>query len=470
MQLNKRLVWIGHITMLLLLLFSILFYRERMLHTDNAYSTFLLVNTASFNLPHYRYPLILTQLLPLLAVKLQWSLKTIIALYSANFYVLYYGCFLIALYAYKNILASWAILLSLLVCTSEIFFLQTEILHGIVFGITFYAWLHYHLTNENKITIIHYGVGALLFLIAVTFHPLSALFLLFLMLWTALDVKQQNKNITIPLIVFGLTILVIVIKSILTPANSYEGSFYPSSSSLWSNIIHIIDSYVLKFFVKRLNSLYLLPSIMLIVSLIWYAYNKMKLHFGLLMLSALGYILFVSIFFKGDSTIMTERIFLVYGAIVSVGFVTALIDFSKNYLNKTTPNLITLLLVASISAGIIKILEAQRTYNLRLELVKAQAMQAQSKNGTKFYAYTSDFNFPFAMWANACEQLLYSGMYFPDKVKTIYLFNDESDAQKQIAQMDENSFLLVPFYLQLPDTFLNQKYFKLKSNNYHYLN
>jgi hypothetical protein len=75
MTFNKLIAYVGHAFMLLLIFFSVYFYQERMLHTDNAYGTFTIINTENFIIPHYRYPLVLTQFLPILAIKFGASLK-----------------------------------------------------------------------------------------------------------------------------------------------------------------------------------------------------------------------------------------------------------------------------------------------------------------------------------------------------------------------------------------------------------
>jgi hypothetical protein len=173
--------------------------------------------------------------------------------------------------------------------------------------------------------------------------------------------------------------------------------------------------------------------------------------------------------FKGDSEIMMERIFLYYGAIVSIGFVNVLFDASLIYQQKNVHLFLTILTAGCLVAGIVKILEASVKYNYRLSLVKQQAEAAQMHEGSKFYVLNKDVSYPFAMWANACEQLLYSAIHHPKKVKTVYIFNNETDAQKTLIEIKPNMFLMVSFYLTLNDNQLNAKYFTLAPDTYKYL-
>ena len=468
MTFEKIITYVGHTFMLILIFFSIYFYQERMLHTDNAYGVLTLINTENFIIPHYRYPLVLTQFLPLLAIKFNASLKTVIMAYSANFYLLYYICFLAAMYAYKNLKVSLIIVFTLLVTTSEIFFLQTEVAHGLVFGSLFYAWLNNTKTaSSNFKKFAHHLMGVFIFLIAVLFHPLSALFTVFVLVWNVIE--KRNWSDVKSMVFLILTFLVLFIKAKLTPVGSYEESFYQSKELLLSALLNLNNSYVFKFFILRLQGLYLLPTIMLLITLGWFSYKRQWLKLLFLFLVSIGYVVLASVMFKGDSEIMMERIFLYYGAIVSIGFVNVLFDASLIYQQKNVHLFLTILTAGCLVAGIVKILEASVKYNYRLSLVKQQAEAAQMHEGSKFYVLNKDVSYPFAMWANACEQLLYSAIHHPKKVKTVYIFNNETDAQKTLIEIKPNMFLMVSFYLTLNDNQLNAKYFTLAPYTYKYL-
>jgi hypothetical protein len=54
-------------------------------------------------------------------------------------------------------------------------------------------------------------------------------------------------------------------------------------------------------------------------------------------------------------------------------------------------------------------------------------------------------------------------------VKTVYIFNNETDAQKTLNEINPNLFLMVSFYLTVYDNQLNAKYFSLAPDTYKYL-
>jgi hypothetical protein len=468
MTFDKLIAYVGHAFMLVLVFFSVYFYQERMLHTDNAYGVLTLINTENFIIPHYRYPLVLTQFLPIVATKFGASLKTVIIAYSANFYVLYYGCFLVAMFAYKNIKVALLILLCLLVTTSEIFFLQTEIAHGLIFSSLFYAWLNYGVASARIYkNMVHQISGVVIFLIAVLFHPLSALFMSLILVWNVLEKRTWFDVKSMAFLV--LAFLVLLIKAKLIPDDSYEDSFYPTKELLWQSLTNLKQNYVFTFFVARLEGLYLLPTIMLLLTLIWYGYKKHWLKLLFLLLVSFGYVALASAMFKGDSEIMMERIFLLFGAIVSLGFVHVLFDASLTFNQPKINMALTVLVVGCLVAGVVKILEASVKYNYRLSLVKQQADAAQLQKGSKFYVLNKDVAYPFAMWANACEQILYSTLHEPHTTKTIYIYNDVIDAEQSLGKMKPSQFMIAPFCKPIGDSLLNPKYFKLNREDYKYL-
>lgn len=463
-MLQKGASYIGHVSMLVLIFLSVYFYQEKMLHTDNAYGALALINTNEFIIPHYRYPLVITQILPLLAIKLGLSLKFVLIAFSASFYLIYYLCFLLVNNGFKNVKAGLLILFTVLVTTSEVFFLQTELLHGLVFGVTFYAWFYY--TEGKKITsLVNQFLGVLLLLIALLFHPISALFVLFLLIWIMIETNNySNKKIYLYLL---LAVVVLVVKTLLTPANSYEGGFL-QMPSFYIAFMGINKSYSLGFFVKRLQGLYLLPTILLLVSLIWLGYKKQFLQAAYLLISAVGYLLFIAIFIKGDSDIMMERVFLPYGLIASIGLVSVFVNQPKSNLSTIKSSFLMFALIGVIVAGIVKISEASLIYSHRLSLVNQQAEKAQQAIGTKFYVFNSDVPYPFGMWANACEQILYSALHFPNNIKTVFIFDDDTDAKNTLNSNPE-TLLLTRFYLVTTDNILNKTYFNLAPNTYKYL-
>ncbi len=103
----------GHIFFLVLLLFSVFFYRERMLYSDPAFFSFLVIDGNDYSVALGRWGTVLSQAIPLFALQHGVSLEHFLQLYSASFILVYYLVFLIIHYGFKNASGSWMLILSL---------------------------------------------------------------------------------------------------------------------------------------------------------------------------------------------------------------------------------------------------------------------------------------------------------------------------------------------------------------------
>ena len=95
---NKKpdpLLSIAVVVMLLLTVWSVVTYRQRMLFVDPAWITFNIVNHHAFAFAEHRFGAFITQMIPLMGAFFGWSLKTILLLYSVSFYLFYLGTVLI---------------------------------------------------------------------------------------------------------------------------------------------------------------------------------------------------------------------------------------------------------------------------------------------------------------------------------------------------------------------------------------
>ena len=70
MRENKLYLFAGSLFFFLLMILSIVFYKERILHSDNVFYAFKLYQTHGFDIEERRLADVLTQVFPLLAIKI----------------------------------------------------------------------------------------------------------------------------------------------------------------------------------------------------------------------------------------------------------------------------------------------------------------------------------------------------------------------------------------------------------------
>lgn len=469
-QFDDKLNLLSHFFMLLLMAASVYYCQERMLHTDNANLTFWLINTKDYSTAHGRFPVYLTQFLIIWGIKLKLSVKWLIMLYSLNFYLLYYLAFLLTAFFYKNATIAYLIVLSLVIMTHDIFFLQTEVMHGIVFALLFAAYLlHQPVKTSTKLVSHFFGITA--FVIAAFFHQISCIFLVIIIGWYLLCSGKFTSYKAYAYLLAAIGILWYKLAG--TTAGSYEANYYSNAPGIMHTLKHFKDSGVFIFYYKYSQSIYLLPNILLLAGLVWLVIKQKYLQALYIAAAYTGYFILISSMFILDSQIMMERIYLPLGAIICLAIAFALKDISFNESRSRSALALSVLAIILV-LGMNNIINAAPKYTRRLNQVKMQAEKLQTQEGHRFYTYTKDVDktneFPF--WAAACEQILYSAIHYPQNIKTMYLFDDSTQVQNTLINepLLGNEFLYAPFAPKFDTSFLNPDYFRIRHDQYQYIN
>lgn len=448
--------------MLILLFLSGYFYLEKIALFDSAYLTVEMINSKGFMVVHGRYPLILTQLLPVLLINLNAPISYVLFSYAINFYLLYLGCFLLASLWFKQPQIALIIPLVCSINSAHVFFIQTEVLHGLVFCVTFWAWLKQHKPVQAN-TLTQAIVGILCFACAVLFHPVANLMVMFLL---GLEIINNAKHKPL----YGWLVIATIwflIKPSLPNTGGYENQFYSQKTTLTDTIFNLTESTVIRFYVGHFNHLYYLCTTLFAASVGVLFWKKKHLLVLFFILSWIGYLLVMAVTFKGDSQAMMERVYLALALIACVAMLMALeeLSFKKNW---------TLALILVLFGnGLWFILKASKSPTKHLKEELSLAASLQKKEGNKFYGFNKDISFAydFSLWPLAAEQLLLSAIYYPNQIKTVYIFEDEKTATEVINnQVNEHTILLAPFYLVTQTTAYNPNYFSLKPNLYQKLN
>lgn len=447
--------------MMLLLFLSGYFYLERMTQMDSAFASLRIINEGRFIAPHYRYPVILTQIFPILFSSLNLPIKWVLFSYSMNFYVLYTLCFIASAFWFKQTTTALAIPLLLVFISRELFYIQTELLEGLVFAITFLSYLRAEKHNR-----LSHGIGWLSAIFAVLLHPISNVLIVFTLCY---HFATSKKPISQSVIVIGIMALVwFVVKASLLPDNEYEQSFYREASHLGNKLLLINGSYFAQFFLSRMSTLFLPIILVFFMSMILLVFHKSWLVFLLVLVSIVGYFVGMSLVIKGDSNAMMERSYLGIGFIMSLVFV----DELHKFFSSKQPLSWVLVVLVVIGLGFNNIIDARVLPQKHLTQSLDLATRLQQNPGSKFYTLRN--NIPFAneyvMWPIACEQLLLSGIYFPQNPKSIYLLeNEQSISEIGFDTLNQNITLLAPFFFRIPNTFFNPYYYPFSPEKYQYL-
>jgi hypothetical protein len=463
---NKQLNYILSGFFLILLIFSVIFFKERIFYYDSAFQFFKIIFFNSFNIEADRYSTFITQIPALLALKLGFPLKSISIIYSASFIVLYFSIFLIVSFWLKNGFAGLAIAMSFAMGTSLGFFhAVTEIHQAMAYSILFLACLYFSPTNESSILnkYLKFIVGLFILTLAFFCHP-AALFLLLFILGFYLIDKNAWRKIDIYLyllfLVFGT-----IIKLIVTESNSYEGHLF-SQPALFNALVKKFWSlYSFKFFFKQISGIYFFTVLTGLIVTINYIYlkNWAKLAYFLVASGAFFLITLVT-YHEGNADIAMERIFLPLNVFVSIPFCK---DFVFRQRKLSMPIKIYLVLLLTVGVGFI--LNGADKYVKRTNYLKHMIRETHRQNVDKLIVSRDQLNMDLVEvpWALSTETLLLSSLN-GDSSTTIYFAESKEDISK-INVNDPNALLIANFWLYWKADKLNMKYFRLKLQPYNTL-
>ncbi len=171
---ERQFKYFSIVTSALLMVLSIVFYLQRDIMYDSSFYFFDMLETKSFCIQHYRYPAVLSQLLPLLFIKTALPLKWIAVAYSLNLALIAVVLALLSGYWLKNWKAAAAIVLSPFLFNSEMFFwMVAESQYLPLYWLFIYAFIDYCI--GKSLHPVRLLLLLLFLFLGFTIHPLSVL-------------------------------------------------------------------------------------------------------------------------------------------------------------------------------------------------------------------------------------------------------------------------------------------------------
>ncbi|MCB8999113.1 MAG: hypothetical protein H6540_03450 [Bacteroidales bacterium] len=461
---------LAHLFFLFLFIYAFVFYLERM-NSDTSFYSFKILSSGSFNPESGRYAIFITQLLPILFIKIGAGLKTILISYSVSFVIVFYLFFLISMYVFGSLRAAIAGTFVLFLGISDTsLYTVTEIHLGMASTAMFYGFTEFYFSEKSKLSAerkyTFLLLGAALILLCLFSHPSTLFPVLFILVFQTID-KNLFKRKDIYILLF-MAVVAYGIKYISIDSNSYEGSqlapFY-HFSSLIKNFIHLNSFH---FFVKFvLKGVYMLPLALYGITLVYYFISKkyLKLLWSLLSVSGF-FILLMIIFSPGDSDMGMEKNLIPLWFFIALPFIHDVL-FGNFKFQFARPILYAIVMIVGI-AGFYR---AVKAYHTRLNYIREiLTSTSQETNSSKFIIEkkTLDMDKLIGTWSIANESLLISSINGPENAKTMYLVDCPADLNN--FNMEEKEiFLCVSFWQSWNYNSLNPRYFKLPPEPYTYI-
>ncbi len=460
-MMKKPLITLGHLSILITAILAIIFYKERVLFADSGQLIFEMINEGKCKVFLNRYSMLISESLPWLAIKIGLPLKPILIIYSLSFILIYYLCFLLCVYVFKNIPAGLAIAFAPLIIRLAFGQSVCESWMGVAYSALFYAIInHFHVFKKKGPLFLVMFYLLSLFILALNYfmHPITLFMLIFSIGFTLIN----NKEFRSPhLYILTIATFMVFLLKFLFPGHPYEENYFEGLKHPAKILPFILETPIVLFFARSFFTTYVYFVILLVISGILYFKSKKVLPFVFTITFCLGYIIINALSsYKGDAAYLLETrlIPLVLMAVITF------IEIIKE--KKAHVFLISGILILLVGSFISLSILVKKVHTKRIETYSYFLKEAEKHSGTKFFVHLpNDRNTPLNSWGSAAETLMLSSLEGSSNSKTIIFINDQMHIEEGI-----NSypciFLWLQWRLYANEVYLNKKYFNLNCTKY----
>lgn len=461
---NKSIIYLYHFIFLILSLFAIFFYQERVCYTDPGLQLFEMINKEGFKVFVHRYSMIINQIFPLIAIKLGLGLKYVMIIYSLSYVFVYYICFLLSYYVFKNNTAAATISLSVLVVRLAFGHSISEGWLAFCYSALFYAMIEYVVQNPTAKVLknLVYLIFLIIIIIVNYFiHPISLFTLGFALVFSFLK-NNQKKNLY-----YYLSLLIIGCifgYKFIAGGESHEVGFFDGLKKAPELLPHVFGLPLFKYILKTFLLIYLIPLLLIGIAVFKTIKAKSKLLSLFLILYPIVFVLICAMsFYIGEANYASES------RLLPIGFFALIPFFELIKLNEKA--LFGFISTISLFSFISIWIYTNKYHTPRVDFYKKSLEISKKYSGRKFY--TEEISLPKAIpsWGGSQATLFLSSLDGPSNSKTIYYVSKneiplEIDA---ISNPDKCIFLFVNWWQYTDPNKFNKKYFDLDCNPYTYI-
>jgi hypothetical protein len=461
---KKLVVITGVLFFSILLIFSWIFYKERILSFDPAFFAFQMIDSHNYSIALGRWGAIFSEILPLAALRQNCSMETFLRLFSIAPIINYVIVFLIIV-ALKNYRAAIALMLALCLGFRHAFYYTTaELYFGIALSILLWAIVSPEKEYSSAIKKWIALFASLLLIYVMSYlHQLTVFAIIFILI--AEFISNNRYKDTQLWILFGATIIWFYIRIFVLTSTEYESEKIPTPDVFIEQLPFIRYSPSGMHF-KHFAKHEIWP-LFITFFITWIYLFKMKkwLYFIFLPCFSVAFLILILItYYKGESPMMYENYYTVFGVFAGVSFAYVLYN---NVKEKWRLLWILPLLAISLSG----IHSAHASLTKRVDYLDRLVSYGRKQEKKKFLVSSQNFPWQYGWvdWAVPFETTLYSAIAGPDSVVTCYV---ESDMEEHNDLLNKENVFLGPKWAitWFESHHLQKEYFHFPSSGYMKLN
>ena len=283
-------LWLAGFSFIVLLILSIVFFKERIIFIDAAYQAFFLIQEEGFNIQNNRFAEAIPQILPLVAIKFGCPLKCILILFSMSYVLWHFLFFLLSAYVLKDKqMAIGGSLFSVLMVSQTFYWVPSELPMGISFS--FFAWAMIRSDQNSEGRRWRYLGYTLLAFSLVFFHPTLLFVVFFSVIFFVLDKKTDAKKWESILLLF---IIILILKMVLFEASDYDKNAMGKLNNLKTLFPHYFNIVSNKGFLKNCLTDYYWLIAFLIGIMLFYSKSKEFKKMAFVLCSFIGYLFLIN--------------------------------------------------------------------------------------------------------------------------------------------------------------------------------
>ncbi len=458
---------LGHLSFLILFAFASIWAAARVCYTDSAYQLFDLVQTGTFSVNDGRFSMVVSELLPLLCLKLHLPLGCVVTAYSLSFLLMACICYLLALYALKDKGSALLMLLFFIGMNATFIHCISETFQLLFAAALLYAMLSHRLQHRGNTCILLYDVCLLgLTAFCVFIHPVAVFFMAFIWLYVWVDEKFRLRRETV--VVLLSAIACTAAKFLIPSKGAHDATFLLPLPELLAQLPNFLHFGSLHFFKAHLGNYYFLP----VLIFIWTSVRYIRHRMGWKAFFYMGFNLFfffitLWIYFAGDGPIGMERSFLPLFFFVGLPWVKEVLPALEEKSGKWVALVLACVVLLSVVRMGLSVCHQQK----RLDDIDKVLVQARKDGARKVFVSRSDAD---AMgleysWGTAVESLIYTTLrYGKDGCSNLFIYEDLSLLQiYELGTTDR--FAFVPWWIYLKMEDLNTDYFPLPEGPFYFM-
>lgn len=439
---------VEHLLFLVLGILAVVFSEER-LYADSSYYIYQVINKENFCIEHHRYILVLSQVIPLLAIKIGFNLKAVLLLYSIGHVVFFYSIFLITKYYYQDEQSGILLLLiQTLGIMSGFFVPMFELYYSAGLLVLFTCILYHSHTYKALIVLI-----ALAFFI-LTAHAYSFILFLFILVLHALEFKLKYLRIYL---LFSAVMMGIFIFKTYTASDYDQGKtkafLYVLKNGAYNfQYLKSLCAFLWKYY----REILMIESALLIVLIFSRDFIK-ALVIALFFFCTLA---IINISYYGfEHTRYQEQVYFPLSFIAAVPFLDYIVKIKERVFRMVISFVAFLIIILRIHG----IWNESKIFVQRTGEMKSIIENARSRKGSKFIVNEKLLKFP-SNWSYPIETMLLSSYESNKRTITICTEEDMNFNQNR-SKLSASNFLFRRWEVYTIQS-LNIKYFSLESGDY----